>query len=295
LMMPLVLLGLGLGLVIIGSVADLRWREVPDWSNYAGILAALMIRTTYSIGYQEWSWFLQGILGLFAMYVLASALFYLGQWGGGDSKLLMAMGAVFGLGFGGQGFLGLFGGEKLLGSFLMNLLLFGGLWGAVWSVKLAVLKRHAVCGAYGSLMRKARIVHAKTIVLMIALCLLAAGLIIEHYTIRFPFIVIAITSVITFYTYIFARSVEKVCFVKDINVDKLEEGDWIQHDIFIQGRRVCGPADLGVSHAQIAALKRFHVEKVTIKEGVPFVPSFFLAYVATLTIGNVFYAFSILR
>lgn len=293
-MIPLILLGLGLALVIIGSVADLRWREVPDWSNYAGIIAALMIRATYSIGTQEWSWILQGVLGLFAMYVLASALFYLGQWGGGDSKLLMAMGAVFGLGFGGQGYLNLFGGEKLLGAFLMNLLLFGGAWGALWSVKLAVMRRSLVYGAYHSLMRKAQIAHARSLVFIVALCLMAAAFIFERFPIRFPFIVLAVTSIITFYTYIFAKSVEKVCFVKDVSVDNLEDGDWIQHDIFVHGRRVCGPADLGVSRAQIAALKRAGIKEVRIKEGVPFVPSFFLAYAATVLVGNVFFAFAAL-
>lgn len=293
-MIPLVILGLGLGLVVIGGVADLRWREVPDWSNYAGIIAALMIRATFSIGTAEWSWILQGVFGLVVMYVLASALFYLGQWGGGDSKLLMAMGAIFGLGFGGEGFLGLFGGDRLLGAFLMNLLLFGGVWGALWSMKLAVVKRASVRDEYHTLIRRSQVIHARRLVFIAALCLLAAAFIFESFAIRFPFTVLAITSIITFYTYIFAKSIEKVCFVKDISIGKLEEGDWIQHDIFIRGRRICGPADLGVSHAQIAALKKAHVETVTVKEGVPFVPSFFLAYIATVLVGNVFYAFAAL-
>ena len=293
-MIPIVILCLGLGLVIIGSVADLRWREVPDWSNYAGIAAALMIRAAYSIGVEGVVIYPSRNSRLFAMYVLASALFYLGQWGGGDSKLLMAMGAIFGLGFGGEGFFGLFGGDRLLGAFLMNLLLFGGVWGALWSMKLAVVKRSSVRDSYRMLIRRPQVIHARRLVFIAALCLLAAAFIFEHYAIRFPFIVLAITSVVTFYTYIFAKSVEKVCFVKDIGVGKLEEGDWIQRDIFIRGRRVCGPADLGVSHAQIAALKKADFSTVTIKEGVPFVPSFFLAYVATVLIGNVFYAFAAL-
>lgn len=288
-MIPLVLLGLGFALVAIGSYADLRWREVPDWSNYAGITAALMIRAAYSIGTESWSWILQGVLGLVAMYLLASALFYLGQWGGGDSKLLMAIGAVFGLGFGGQGLEGFFSGG-LLGAFLLNLLLFGGLWGGFWSLKLAIAKRSAVADAYGALMKKAHMAKARALAVLISLLFLVIGLMVGGSFARLPLLVLAATSLVTFYTYVFAKSIEKVCFVKDVPVSRLEEGDWIQHDVFIRGKRICGPADLGVSKAQIRALKRTGVKEVRIKEGVPFVPSFFFAYLCTLAFGNVFFA-----
>ena len=40
--------------------------------------------------------------------------------------------------------------------------------------------------------------------------------------------------------------------------------------------------DLGISLQQIALLKKLKVKQVWVKEGIPFVPSFFFAYILTL-------------
>lgn len=289
-MIPLALLILGLAIVTIGSVADLRWREVPDWSNYFGISAALMIRTIYSLGTGSWGYVFEGLLGLGAMYCLACGLFYLGQWGGGDSKLLMALGAIFGLGFSPDSTGG------LMGSFLVNLILFGGIWGGFWSVKLAIEHQTEVSKAYKSLMRKKAVLHAKMYFFVIALGLLALAFAFPitspagSYQFRIPLIILAATGLLTFYTWGFAKSVEKACFIKNVPVKNLEEGDWIQHDILVKGKRLAGPSDLGVSRDQIKALNLSGLKTVTVKEGVPFVPGFFLAYAATILVGNGFMA-----
>jgi len=43
---------------------------------------------------------------------------------------------------------------------------------------------------------------------------------------------------------------------------------------------VCGPGDLGITNQQIALLKQHGIKHVVVKEGIPFVPSFLIAYVA---------------
>ena len=278
-MLPPILLILGLLLVAVGSIADLWWREVPDWNNYFGIAAALMIRTVYSLGTGSWTWILEGLLGLGAMYCLACGLFYLGQWGGGDSKLLMALGAVFGLGM---------WNREMLGSFLVNLVFFGGVWGGFWSIQLAAKHGPAVCGAFKALMRKHAVLHAKTMCYLAAVAMLAGAFAFPAFSARLPLIILAITAIVTFYTWGFAKAVESACFIKNVPVKELEEGDWIQHDIVVKGKLLCGPRDLGVSREQIKSLQRARVKSVIVKEGVPFVPGFFFAYVATLLVGNAF-------
>ena len=76
---------------------------------------------------------------------------------------------------------------------------------------------------------------------------------------------------------------------------QLTEGDWIVKEIKIGGKYITGPKDLGIEKKQINKLislyKKKKVNKILIKEGIPFVPSFFIAYVVTLIFGNLVFLF----
>ena len=71
---------------------------------------------------------------------------------------------------------------------------------------------------------------------------------------------------------------------------QLTEGDWIAKDVKVDGKYITGPKDLGIEKKQIRRLVSFYkknkVKKILIKEGIPFVPNFFIAYVVTLIFGN---------
>ena len=78
--------------------------------------------------------------------------------------------------------------------------------------------------------------------------------------------------------------------LKYVKPQQLTEGDWIAKDVNINGKYLTGPRDLGIEKRKIRKLielyKRGKVKKILIKEGIPFVPSFFVAYVITLLYGN---------
>jgi prepilin peptidase CpaA len=73
----------------IGAAQDLRIRRIPNWLTYSGLLAALVIRTVLS----GWS----GAKSVFAGTAVASGVFLvlylLKAMGGGDVKLMAAVGA----------------------------------------------------------------------------------------------------------------------------------------------------------------------------------------------------------
>ena len=87
----------------VASYTDLKKREVPDWLNFSLIFSALGLRSIFSFEY-GWSLLLDGILGLLVCLGIAYLFYYTNQWGGGDSKLLIGMGAIIGLGFNLQNF-----------------------------------------------------------------------------------------------------------------------------------------------------------------------------------------------
>jgi prepilin peptidase CpaA len=78
--------------VVFAVVCDLRTREIPDWIP-VGILAWACLATV--AGLHEVTW-----IGLAAGALLglgpAAVVFYLGGLGGGDVKLLAAIGAAVG-------------------------------------------------------------------------------------------------------------------------------------------------------------------------------------------------------
>lgn len=101
---------------------------------------------------------------------------------------------------------------------------------------------------------------------------------------------LAFVMLITFYLWIFVKAIEKSCMYKLVEPPKLTEGDWIVKDIYVGGKYVTGPKELGISKKQIKQLIEFYkkrkVKKILIKEGIPFVPSFLIAFIVTLMFGN---------
>ena len=74
------------------AVCDLRTREIPDWT---ALLIVAWAGLATAAGLHEVTW-----IGMAAGSLLAAALavpvFYLGGLGGGDTKLLVAIGAAVG-------------------------------------------------------------------------------------------------------------------------------------------------------------------------------------------------------
>ena len=85
--------------IAVASYTDIRTREVPDWVNYSLLAFGLGGNLLLSIAMKDFSFILYSIAGAAAMFGIACAMYYTGQWGGGDSKLLIGMGAMLGIPF----------------------------------------------------------------------------------------------------------------------------------------------------------------------------------------------------
>jgi Flp pilus assembly protein protease CpaA len=94
--MILIALIIALIALVVASITDLKTREVPDYISYGLMFTAFAISLIYSIINLEYSYILQSLMGFIIGLIIAYSMFYLGQWGGGDSKLIMGLGAILG-------------------------------------------------------------------------------------------------------------------------------------------------------------------------------------------------------
>lgn len=284
---PLLLILAGVA-IFLAALSDLRTREVPDWLNIGLIFSGIGVRLIFSIMQLDAWPIVIGLAGLGLAVIISYAMFYAGQWGGGDAKLLMGLGAVLGLDprhLANDSFI----------AFLVNALIVGGFYGLLWCIGLAIKHRHAMCAKLSDYVREKRIVRARRIMLASTLLLIGIAFMTPTIVLQLTFLMLSFGAFLLFYLWIFARVVERVAMHKHVDPEKLTEGDWIAYDVVVDGKRICGPKDLGVSKEQIKELiklkKKKLIKTVLIKEGIPFVPSFFIAYIITVLWGSLLMPF----
>ena len=83
---------------ITAAIGDVRWRKIPRAFTTAGLLVGLAFHL-YRAGFQHAGWADVGssALACFIGFAAGLALFQLGAIGGGDVKLITALGAMLGL------------------------------------------------------------------------------------------------------------------------------------------------------------------------------------------------------
>jgi len=89
-----------------------------------------------------------------------------------------------------------------------------------------------------------------------------------------------------FYLSLVIKSIERSVLFADIPVNKLTEGDWIIDKIKLKNGELYKPSKTGISLEDIALLKKNNVKFARVKEGIPFLPSFLIAYIVTLIFQN---------
>lgn len=269
--------------LVIGSITDFQKREVHDYVSYSLIFAGFGVSIIYSV-LSGTFYILQTIMGFAIGVGLAYAMFYLGQWGGGDSKLLMGLGAVFGFNIFNIYNLPIFGEKNLLLIlFLINVIIAGAIYGLIFSIYLAIthhkqfLKNVKIWGNQ----KYIKIARIALLILTFVSTIIIIFFVPQEYKLLFLSIIALLFFI--FYIWVFIKIIEETCMIKTIPVEKLTEGDWIYENIYIGKKYIAGPKDLGISREQIAALKRSKtIKKVMIKEGIPFIPAFLIAFIFTI-------------
>lgn len=258
-----------LGLVI-AAYSDVRTREVPDTVSYGLITLGLLGGLIRAIVTDSPAVFGQHALGFLIGLLLGLGMYYGRQWGGGDAKLMMGVGAVLGFSL----------SDTSLLSFLILLVLAGAVYGFLYTTGLAISKRKTFVPAFRKMIRRPT-VHRARIGLVVSAALLLVLLFLLPRA-RLLIGVVLIGMYLLTYSWIFIKTVEESIMIKRYPVGKLTEGDWLAEDIVRQGRTLAKAKGIGLTKEQIAKLKKSKVRTVKVREGIPFVPNFLIAFVLLL-------------
>lgn len=259
------------------SIYDFKTKEVPDWISYSLIIIGLAFYLIKSIVLKDLVFITQSLFGLLVLFLIGNLMYYTRQWGGGDVKLLGALGALFPI-----------YPKELLNYFnpnldlpfllilILNLIIFGALYSLIYSFYLVIKNKGKIKFNF----------KINKIFLIIAVLFVLIGLLLNDLEIRLLTLFLALLILIYPCIKNYISLVEKQIMIKKINVNKLTEGDWIIEDIYHKGKLIYNKNNPGISNNEIKLLKRCKIKNVLVKEGLPFIPSFLLALVISLIVGN---------
>ncbi len=271
--------------LIIGSLSDIKTREVPDTLNFGLIAVGLVSGLFLSLFHETASYFISSLLGFLAGVLIGVLLFYTGQWGGGDAKMIMGIGALAGLSISEFAV-----GIPFFFLFIINSLLIGAFYGLIWVVVIGLKKFKDVKQELASLRTSRQaLLFRKTFIVITLIVVPLIFILGLPFLVKFLIITGLLFIFIAFHASIILRAVEQIAMSKKVSVSKLTEGDWVIEEVRLKNNKIFSPPKTGVSYDDIKMLKDNNIKKVVVKEGIPFVPSFLMAYIITFFFGNWFH------
>ena len=277
--MDIIIIIIALIWLIFASIQDLKTREVPDWVSYSLMIIAFMAAILKSILLKN-TFIIISLFGFFLFLILGSLMYYTKQFGGGDVKILVGLGALIPIYP--KELLNYFNPNLDLPFFLiliLNIILIGALYGLFYAIYLLIKNKNKI---------KLRKYKINKIYLLISLILIILQFLFNDPLLRLIIIFLALMLILIPYLHLFIKILEKNVMIKKIPIGRLTEGDWIINNIYHKNKLIYNKNSPGVSKTQILLLKKFGIKNVIIKEGLPFIPTFLLALIVSLIFGNLF-------
>lgn len=296
---------IALFLVTYASIKDIKYREIPDWVSIVLFVLAISIATSYSVrnilvfgvrnisvsGLKITYFFplISLLIGFFTYLVIGVSLLYTGQWGGGDLKLFVSIGSL--LGFNLLDFR-----SSILIDYILLLSVSAALYG-IFTMTVISLRNWDV---FSKGIKKIFANYKPILMSIIALTIFSiflwgfsrvinsssalntkffdtsVGIILTSWYLPVFMIFLLIALILV----IISKTVEQYCLIVKLEVDKLTIGDWLAEDVVLKNKVIVKKTKPGLSERDIKRLKRFGVKHVLVKQGLPFIPSMWVALIA---------------
>ena len=267
-------------IALIGSglagLIDLKTTEIPDQIPY--IMAIIGILGYSFISYSTGSYLPimnSCIVGL-VFLGFGFLMYYTGQWGGGDAKLLSAIGFLL-------PYVSFPLNHSLFNfpiTYFINVFLVGTAYMIVYILILSIIRRDIWTAFFKKVRQESRKVlkiNSALICSFIFFSIFSNNYYGYSYDSLFSFGLITIFGVLGFYLFFrFAKTVETVGFKMKVPIKKLRVGD------VLDSSKVWD----GITEKELKKLQKSDKKHVMVKDGVRFGPSFLLALLFTYYYGD---------
>ena len=262
----------------IAAIWDLKTTEIPDQIPYIMMAVALVAYGVQAYAESNYWIILNSLIAGLSFLGFGFLMYYLGQWGGGDAKLLSAIGFL--LPTAPSGFSNLLFPFSL--SFLFNLFLVGAAYMLVYASILAMVNTKIIERFISDVKSSSNIFVLGSVSLFLVFVVL--NLFISNiFSIKISteFLVTnsvlpLIATIFIFVIWKFAKAVEEVGFKKKIPVQKLRVGDVPEYFKLWEG----------ITDKELKKIKSSGKKTIWIKEGIRFGGAFPLALLFTLYFGD---------
>ncbi len=250
--------------LIFAIVEDFKKKEISNWLNFSLIIFALGFRFFYCLfGFSgEWGFFYQGLIGLGVFFVLHNLFYYGRIFAGGDAKLMLALGAI--LPFSKNMFVNL----QIFFAFILLFLISGAVYGLIASIYLGIKNSKRFNKEFRKRFKSSKKMFYFSLVFSLLFLICSFF--------EFSLFYLAIFVFVLPYLYLFAKSIDESCMVKNVNTKNLTEGDWLYKDVNIRGKKIKATWD-GLTKREILLLRK-HKKNVLIRQGIVFAPVFFISF-----------------
>lgn len=245
--------------LFLTTILDIKYRLVWDYINYSFGAIFLLLRIMLLIVSGNYSSFFGMILASSITAKVGYILYNKGVWGGADAKLLTSL------------CIGLFSLSlfHFYADFLINTLFAGIFFGIIWSAYLFIKTK-----TYKEL----KIWHK----IMLASLLIPAILLFFSTLLQKIFL----SLIIILWLYYFIKIFENKITIIKKSAKKLDEGDRIMNDLKV-GNKLIKKKPTGLSKEDIKIIQASKLKIIEIKDGIPFLASFFIAFLMTIILqGN---------
>lgn len=248
--------------LLIASIWDLKKREIPDWISFS----LLFFGTSYRI---IQSFLNPSIIFSFAFvyicfFILANIFYYSKFFAGGDYKLLISLSPVFAyppL---------ILKKDFFFIKFLIYCLIVSAIYGVIWSFYITIKNRK-------KFNIKKELGDTKFLVVAIFSFTFFIISLIFYFIYKLSFFLfISFIFFIFPLLYLIINFADKMLIIEK-KINEVVEGDILYKDIKI-GKKVIKAKWEGLNKDEIKLIKKFR-KKIKIKEGIPFVPVFLLAFI----------------
>jgi len=267
--------------LLAASLFDLRTGEIPDKVSIGLSAVMLLASGAYSIISYDFSFVSSAFTVGLLYFIIGYLLHYLGEWGGGDVKLIAGVGCALGF-LKIQGYLNE-GMMPYYVDYLINIALVSSPYVLVYTLVLGLMKPSVFI-----LFRKT--LSSKIVLFMVFFSFIpsVSAYLLDLGSLTFMYLMIPFLVVLSVYL----KTVEKEALQKTVGLDELLVEDVVAEDLVVDGEKIASSRDIsGLSREDIERIRELHdagkiPSELRIKWGVRFAPIFLFAFLLSVTVGN---------